>query len=334
MDYQAFALQKQKDLLEKNEWGNQYLNYANALISNEFQIKERRKAFHKVEPLQVYTTIGMAKENAYSFDMRYLGQSVATINVGKAKSGRLVTLSTKSQHKNNKSWFNYDRLIDNEDWHNSQAAKEFRQYFKSKILPSALPRQKEHMWESRIFSELEKPRSVNKAICGIQPVSFAGSRFHMKTAIKGSSDEKDVSNKGGEIDVFCRQKIGNKLRLSVIEVKDENKTNESLEKTMIQALAYTVFIRELLRYSKESGRAWLQIWGVKEDSIDKHLDRPLEFNSIVAMPFVKNEIPDFLDKVIMLGDDKIFLRYMLVDAESANMRDVRDALLLKNHFNM
>jgi hypothetical protein len=340
MDYQAYAEEIQEKLQRDDAWKKQYLGYAEALIKNECNIKERRKSFHKVEPLHVYTTIGMAQNNAYSFDMRYLGQSVATITVSKDTANKSATLSTKKMKINNNTWFEYGTPIANEDWHNSIASKDFRRYFKNifrEYLNNAtakplLPRQKEHMWESRLFSEFEKSKSDFKAILGIQPVSFAGCRFHMKTALKGSSGEKDLSKKGGEIDVFCRQKNGNKLKLSIIEVKDENKRSESLEVTMKQALAYTVFIRELLRSSQDNGSKWLKIWGVNETSIDIHLNRSLEFNAIVAMPYIRKETPDFIGKIVMLGDDKIYLHYLLVKSEGTGTFDPGNPLIVEKSF--
>jgi hypothetical protein len=340
MDYQAYAEQIQVKLQRDNAWEKKYSDYAGELIMNEHNIKERRKSFHIVEPLHVYTTIGMAKNNSYSFDMRYLGQSIAAISVSKDTTNKSVTLSTKKQTIKNDARFMYKTAIENEDWHNSQAAKDFRKHFKkifseyinNTTAKPLLPRQKEHMWESRLFSEFEKSKSDFKAILGIQPVSFAGCRFHMKTALKGSSGEKDLSKKGGEIDVFCRQKNGNKLKLSIIEVKDENKRSESLEVTMKQALAYTVFIRELLRSSQDNGSKWLKIWGINETSINIHLNRSLEFNAIVAMPYIKEETPDFIGKVVMLGDDKIYLHYLLVKLEGNDTFDPSKPLIIKKSF--
>lgn len=330
MNYQEFANQIQADILNnKNEWYEKYFCYAIKLIDNEQNIRERRKEFRKWGPLQVYTTIGSVIKNSSNFDIRYLGQSVATISVTENKGPkattatgeRTVKLSTENKVDTNKKYFDYDRLIKNEDW-NSPVAKEFREYFKN--IKNRQPRQREHMLENRILGEFEKSTADNKAFRWIQPVSFAGCRFHMKTAIKGSAKEKLISKNGGEIDVFCRQKVGNNIRLSIVEVKDENIVSESLEITMKQAIAYAVFIRELVRSSNENGRAWLKIWGISDETINKQINNPLELNAIVAMPYKRDETPDFSGQFVQLGEDKIYLHYML--AKNIDKSDVMSDL--------
>lgn len=138
--------------------------------------------------------------------------------------------------------------------------------------------------------------------------AFGGSRIHMITALSASAakvGKVEVSkNKGCEIDIFCTK---NK-KLTVIEVKDENLSGELLEETMYQAVAYSVFIRELLCSSDEYGRKWFKIWGMDKSN----LKESITINAVVAMPYVKEETPKFTGKSINIGNDKIALHYMLI----------------------
>lgn len=166
-----------------------------------------------------------------------MGQSVGTINVEKEK----VYLSvSESQASNSKKWFGYELgVIDKIKW---KDAKDFRKFYQEDI--EGCPRQREHMVESALFSEFEKKSSVNKTLKHIQPIEYAGTRIHMKTAVSASKARKKdvvtVSNVGGEIDCLCRRNDSAfSSRLAAIEIKDENKNSESFDKAMKQAISYT-----------------------------------------------------------------------------------------------
>ncbi len=132
----------------------------------------------------------------------------------------------------------------------------------------------------------------------------------MKTALKAGGASHDiceaaVSGAGGEIDIFCRRKAGNRSRLTVIEVKDENLSSETFHLAIKQAIAYAVFIRELAR--SESGRDWMELWGMGNQPWEKE---GFTINAAVAMP--KGETTDFsfTGHTLALGQDRIELHYL------------------------
>ena len=79
---------------------------------------------------------------------------------------------------------------------------------------------------------------------------------------------------------------GNRSRLTVIEVKDENNTDETFIYAIKQAIAYAVFIRELAR--SESGRDWMKLWGMENQPWEKGFT----INAVAAMP-KRGEEDDF-----------------------------------------
>ena len=106
----------------------------------------------------------------------------------------------------------------------------------------------------------------------------------MKTAVKASAAGKknliEVSGAGGEIDLFCRRSIKTgrgESRLVAIEVKDENKKDESFDMTMKQAISYAVFIRELIH--SKAGDNWMELWGMKNQK-----KTGFTIDCVVAMP--------------------------------------------------
>ena len=305
-DYQEWANVVQKRLMEDQSWVKQYKDYAKKMIKNREAFKDARKCFNVWKPLYAYLTIGKIKDNNISFDLRYLGQSVGSIDVKGDKA--LFSVNSK-QSKNSKKYFGYDLGEYNRvDWKNE--GKEFRKFFRDDC--KGKPRQKEHMVESALFSELGKTSSKDKTLCNITPITYASTRIHMKTAVsasKSKNDKIEVSSTGGEIDLLCRRsiKMGRaESRIVVIEIKDENKKNESFDMTMKQAISYAVFIRELI-YS-DAGMYWMDLWGM-----EKQKKQDFIIDCVVAMPKGKTK-PGFERKKIKDinrdGKDCIELHFM------------------------
>lgn len=274
-EYSEFANLVHIKLCENMEWIQQYKNYANILLSQKEKYMDARKLFRRSNSLYYYLTIGKIQKGILAFDVRYLGQSVGTINVEKEK----VYLSvSESQASNSKKWFGYELgVIDKIKW---KDAKDFRKFYQEDI--EGCPRQREHMVESALFSEFEKKSSVNKTLKHIQPIEYAGTRIHMKTAVSaskaGKKDVVAVSNVGGEIDCLCRRNDSAfSSRLAAIEIKDENKNSESFDKAMKQAISYAVFLRDLIR--SDAGEAWKEIW-----QMQNQYKNQIIIDAVVAMP--------------------------------------------------
>ncbi len=311
-EYQSFAEKIQQELSTDISWVDQYDSYVDILLENEKRINEMRVCFHEQKPLYVYLSIGRVAKAKLMFNLRFLGQSIGDLMV----DGSTVMLNIdETQAKNNRNYFSKKEFkqcmhftkAGSYPWKGDEATKIRKEFAERLIDTDCVPRQQEHMVESALFSEFEKDRGEKKSLRWIQPIDYAGVRIHMKTALKASSVVKGdaaLSSAGGEIDLFCRRKVGNRSYLTVIEIKDENKAGESPEKAIKQALAYAVFIRELIR--SKCGAKWMQIWGTGnqpwQDSV--------VLNAVIAMPESEHDNLSFVGQEITLGNDIIKLHHI------------------------
>ena len=252
-----------------NPWQERYAGYMEAIQKNLPIAETARKTFPDVPPFHCYTKIGNFKwsnnDRPDDFDLRFLGQSVGTLEIRDGKA-RLVVDAGKGN--TNREHFGCTLGPIEDDWPCGEQARRFRKDFKDLVREDKIlkPRQVEHMVESALFSELGKMESAAKELTGIQPVtimSLGNTRFHMKTALsasellkKGTSPRLARGNGGGEIDIFCRWRRGNHSRLTVIELKKDSKI--PFQRVLRQAIAYAVFIRELARSA--SGAEWMRLW--------------------------------------------------------------------------
>ena len=314
-DYQDWAEIVEAELDANTAWINQYNNYAKDMLKNEEIFREVRKLFNRWTNLHYYLTIGNVKDGEKTFDIRYLGQSVGNLKVGKDKDKQWTVLLNvdKTKNKNNVYYFDYPHgEIKDAVWNEKNGkAKEFRKFFKGNVNEKKLPRQKEHMVESALYSEMEKTNSKNKTLCGIQPVKFANTRIHMKSSLAASDSLNDIvgqSKTGGEIDLLCRRKCdATNTRLVAIEIKDQNETAESFDMAMKQAVAYSVFLVKLLRKSGTKTREnWLKIFGMQNQYKDK-----IVIEAAVAMPEGKTA-PSYGGEIIKLASDEIVLHYIKI----------------------
>ena len=313
-EYQEWAETVQKLLKNEMKWRDQYKDYANKLLESENDMKKTKESFHRVSFLPCYVTLGNMKDGNPIFDLRYLGQSVGEIRV---KEGTPYLYVDSKKSENSKEYFKYDLgVISGDEWGTGEKAKMFRKFYNKKDEDTKyLPRQIEHMVESRLYQEFEKKTSKGKQILNIQPITFAKTWLHMKTCLAASNSKNKkihISDTGGEIDIICRKKYSNRdSRLTVIEVKDEFKESENFELTMFQAISYAVFIRELIH--SECGKNWMKIWGL-EKQYNIYKKNGFTINAVAAMPVTDNDpIPDFNNTELTLGNDKISLHYIALD---------------------
>lgn len=278
------------DLLKANtEWEQRYEGYANEIKLDKNT--DDRKNFHIPRYFNAYSSISRIKNTTRYrtyYDLRFQGQSVGTITV---KNGK-VYLSTKG--KNNSRYFQYHKILDNVEWQFSAEAIGFRKHFKT--LSESIPHSPEHKIEQFLLSEFSKnTRASEKKLCSIQPVTLGGLFFQMPTPLKASEHYKNQINldyakeNGGGIDILARIKDkSNNPKLTVLELKDENKEKEPQNEVMWQALAYATFIAYLLR-SKSGTFWWEKVFGFKSGSLSD--DKPLEI--IVATIMPKSEEPGY-----------------------------------------
>lgn len=314
-DYQQFADDVQEELRQHPEWRENFKRYISAIEHAAEQNKSTPTKFRVLSPLFRYTTIGNAGEAASSLIsiLRYKGQEVATIRP--MADGAYFTINEK-QAAGNRHFFKdgkgEDHLITTKTdkpvkW-NSAQGKEFRSFFNA--LPSKNNAKIEHTVESVLLTELEKKLAKNKSLCGIQPIQLNGKRFQMKTALLGSKSKQNIctySRSGGGIDILARRKIGNHTYLAVIELKDENKPGENPENAMKQAIAYGVFIRELLRSNDAGGQAWYRLFGFRGE-----LPSSLTLKCVVAMPEIA-DVNLFARKTLSVGQDCLELHCLSIN---------------------
>lgn len=325
---QEAILNTTKELDKENKWKETFDKRANEILKDKEIKEELSKKFHKAEPFTYYETINAIKNASTSLkvSVRYLGQEVAEIVVlANTKDNKNVTISTKKFDKNNEENFDCKIKLDNVSWRYDKKAREFRKYFKEreKIRTDIGKGNEEHRIESLLLTEFLKTKSDDKLLCGIQPVTFASFRFPMPTAITASKSILLGGKKGscgGGIDILARTK-GNKI--TVIELKDENKDNEPVDKVLEQATAYATFIVHLLRSA--SGEKWYKIFG-----FNGKLPQKLTIRVCLAMPVKKDGTYEKFDSFkLSCGNDILEYHWIYFEEKNSEIKKIQSSMNTK-----
>lgn len=237
-------------------------------------------------------TVAQAKSSAGTFNLRFQGQAVADLKF----KGDTVILDAAPYHSENKKYFGIE-LPDSTPvkWRSPEGTL-FRTRFFECLARGKTP---EHALESRFLSELEKNVKATKdrALCHIRPVKIASiCRFQMPTPLKASTATVSYAgDRGGGIDILARAGIGGKTGLCIMELK-QGKACNNPGAAMSQALAYAVFLQELL--AGRSGRNWYSIFGY---SAARPLNKP-RLRVCIVMPYSESgkqslDCPLLLDTV-------------------------------------
>jgi hypothetical protein len=310
-----------------NEWVERYKKYAEKMKGNMGFFEENRKKFYESRPLHFYITTTNAKNSTnLILDMRYGGQSVATLKANKEN----ISLYTVGKDENNYRDFNCEIKLDkNIKWGDTNASK-FRSFFKnrdySRNKTNNNKRNEEHFVEHLLLTEFSKRNANDKPILGIQPIKFCGIRFGIPTPIS-ASDHKKVTyayQMGGGIDILARTGRGkHSTYLTVIEVKDENIKQEPPKEALKQAIQYAVFIRELLR--SEIGKDWYEIFGFKGN-----IPKNLTIRVACAMPYKDDNDMDksFEKSIYPIGNDKIECHYIYFQYDGKKIDNFHTSLTL------
>lgn len=303
-EFMAVIEETQKLLKENYEWRDRYSRYAKEININ--LIKKVRRSFHEWSPLYVYLNISSAKnaKTSVSFELRYLGQTVAKLT-GNINGER--RLSTKDYEESNCNNFHCGISLSDNDWTGKEAAK-FRKFFKdrkgSRIAGPNKRNNEEHRLQSLFLTEFSKKE--NKVIRHIKPVTIGGVRFPMPTKIRASNHKKiGYSKKYGGIDILARTGTGGPAtRLCIMELKDDNNSGEPPKDALKQAVAYATFIRELVRSS--SGKDWWKLFGFGGE-----IPESLELYAACVMPSNSNNDYSFRRmKQLRIDRDIIKLHYL------------------------
>ena len=298
------------------EWRGRYPDYAQQIADNTPSIASARSGFREWSPLKVYLNITSARgaRRSVSFELRYLGQTVADLKGSKDKGFRL---STKHYETTNKRDFDCDIWLPSADWRGEDSAR-FRSFFKGRKGPrlgGSNRANEEHRLESLLLTEFSRKRSREKPLLGIQPVRIAGVRFPMPTPISASNPRaiKYSGTRGGGIDILARTGTGGRAtHLCILELKIKGGRSESAS-AMEQAIAYATFVRELLR--SDSGAAWWRLFGFGGD-----VPEPLELYSACAMPLDEHNETWFGRRELNIEGDTIRLHYLYFVDEGTRIR--------------
>ena len=277
------------------------------ITDNMPNIIPARRCFHQLEPLRVYLNVtNLKKKGTAFFSLRFMGQEVAEICVNKKN----VHLQINKKHvRNNDKWFKFTKIKEGSYLWTGIEAKTLRAHFtqigkQSKLIQTGTP---EHEVETSIIKEMSQKRGKDKfagKFSSIQPVKLAGCPFQMPTPISGSSGVPVISS--GHIDILARRRVGNKVRLSVWELKKPGITGPAVDKAIKQAIIYASSLIKILRSS--CGKDWYNLFG-----FSKGIPEKLDVDAIVAIS--KNEKRKFDEQIIKyreklplsIGNDNISL---------------------------
>lgn len=288
---------------KKEEWERIYEGYAKSVVQNEKKYGEHSRCFKINSPLHKYSSLGKVKSDSKTstFDLRFAGQSIGTVyvNTDNAHKVRLTVTDKQSQYAKEHFGFGNSVELDKVDWDNEKAQR-FRSFFQNQETTNSIAiKSEEHRIENFLLQEFsKKTRKQAKKLCNIRPVRLGGQFFQLTTPLTASKHDPEYSVNprggatGGGIDILARVKQkSTRFRLTIIELKDENKKNESQELVMQQALIYATFIAHLLR--SQSGNDWWKIFREKFDerSVPNHLD----LNVVSLMPQGESHEGDMSD---------------------------------------
>ena len=328
----------------KDCWEQRYAQYASRLKDSAFldQLSQARAKFRVWKPLCLYMSVSAAMNQCTSrttvFELRFHGQSVATLHVPTKGAGEDIRLNVKKSDAVYKAlqsaqmadaaqrlaaYANDTKIL----WHDSKA-QDFRKIYAE--LEKALQTnanvkmigQPEHEMESELLQNYGLKTSGGKEICDIQPIKMGDidAHFQMPTPISASKARRGAkyityaAQRGGGIDILVRMNRSRGATLGVLELKDEP---EPPEKAICQAIAYAVFLRELLRSA--SGDEWWKFFGFSGS-----LPKKLRLKAVIVMPnpdkpsgktantkFAKMELP--------IGNDIIKTGYIYRDNPRTGM---------------
>lgn len=326
-DFNKIIVNTRNELFNNSEWIDRYSKYAEEIDKNITIIKNAKKYFHQWKPLYLYMSVSKSKNvslSKVSFDLRYAGQKVADLFVVDTKPLLIIDKNTALHNQRD---FKCSIGEVRTDWLSREAQK-FRQHFRQYPLRENTIDNKgndEHRCESMLLTEFSKSSSKEKhnKLSWIQPVLIGDfARFQMPTPLKSSSLDKGIKyakQYGGGIDILSRVRSGNRVKLCIMEVKDENISKEPPQKAVAQGLSYALFIRELLRST--CGKQWWKIFGFSGNIPNK-----LQLLVCCVMPSNKNNDISFSNKKFSIENDEFELHYIYFKDNHINITDIESSL--------
>ncbi len=295
---QEYVAVTSSELAEGTEWQNHYKRFANDILKNMGKYMEKSKKFRIRKPLRCYSSIGKVMKGGTTkyFDIRFGGQSVATIKVNEDDNVLLQVTDKQAEYakENFGAAFADSKALDWVDWTDSEGAKAFRRaYAALESVKGCGTHSEEHRIESLVLDEFSKSlRSDGKLLCNIQPVRLGGLFFQLTTPLRASTHVPELTSKqcgGGGIDILARvvHETNSEHRIAIIELKDENRHDEPQKEVMFQALSYATFIAHLLR--GDSQKEWYKIL-----RFGKTLPLSLRQDKGCSKPILLDDVPEHL----------------------------------------
>lgn len=362
--YENVIVEVQKLLSTDTEWENRYSEYIDTILSKaeKAPFKKAQEQFAVPSPFQLYMPLSTVVNDCSGprtvFELRFHGQSVATLIVANKKDKKvalrvkrtqaiydvLIDAKKETEAKYLENLVKATEALSEYDWHGEEA-KAFRKIYSDlehtlkNNTQLRLAGQPEHEMESELLHNYAQKSSADKEVSFIQPVMMydTRARFQMPTPIR-ASDVKNGTDKlsysksnGGGIDILARVGSGRSTYLAVLELKDENTKSEPPHKAVCQAIAYATFLRELIR--SESGQKWWNFFG-----FGGNIPKELSLKAIITMPyrnkkgFVDENTTEFIEFVsgpdsnrliqIPGTHDSIELGYIFRDAPNGVIKKV------------
>ena len=334
-------------LLENNkdEWEKRYDEYIELLNNTVVcdNIKNASGKFRLPQNLQRYIPITMLKKSSKGldvfFDLRYLGKSVANVNVYQNEGIKFGFKRKCRDFKfNANELFTPDQCIDDDQhsncWYNKnhKTVTKFKHLFKSGAKGI---KNNEAKFESLLLKAMKSESGNGSNFKGINitPIKVADvGFFQMPTAVSASHVKDGVeaitysssSSSGGGIDIMARMNLGRNSRLTLFELKDHNKEQSETPDVVIkQALAYATFIVKLIKFKGDSVWKAFGYNGGHSTIINVCCLLPNKLDN-----GKEAEIPDFAKKQIELDGYTLELHYMYFDIDKdGNVSIARSSLI-------
>lgn len=289
---------------KQSDWRVAFSRYADKIIAASDVYKKASKALKQQLPkemglLRIYSSIALVQRSQKSayFDLRIYGQSVGGLVF---KNGILYLSISAKQEQNNYTHLHIETVanpphkpypMDSED------AQKIIKTFTGYDGAQAEMKSREHQYETLILHDLVQTASRSKRITYCRPVMLGEyGFFQMRTVFAASKHQpiyvmRDGAAMGGGIDILARiQHKDGKWRLAVMELKDENKPNESQPVVMIQAMIYATFMGYLLR-DADCGEKWWNLFRNQDDK--RSVKNKIDIDVITVMPTdAKGQLPE------------------------------------------
>ena len=247
------------ELSKEPNWQERYAKYANSILKHTEYYKEMAGKAHVSFPLSAYTTISKLKKSSCEYDIRYLGQSIGSLEI-RETGERIFGYSNGYTDLRAKQGYTMLPLLEKIEKWDSKNMTKCRSILKHIDVFDAKTHSPEHKCENLLLREFSKEKSKDKSFLYIQPVRFAGKFVQFTTNLTASKkNEVTYSKKGGGIDILARVGVGANSHLCVFELKDENHDSEPMEVVLQQALSYAVFLALLLDDSR--AKDWWKVLG-------------------------------------------------------------------------